>query len=905
MRKHYFFQLLLCVVIWFFIPITIEAQIVTKETDDGSDGTLRHEIADTPAGGEITFAEGITNIALMSELMIEKELTITADSTSRVTVDAQTQSRIFNITAGPVTFNYLNLINGFTHDNGGAIQALNTDLTFNYTDINSCYAGDTGGAVYTSGAENLRVNHGTIQGNIGYELGGGFYIKVQNTVFENVIVDGNGSDNGSGGIFSFGGDILISGCTISNNQFAFNTDVFNDGAGIANSQGNLKIVNSIIKNNLTRNIGGGILSSGGTLEITDSEISSNYAQDQGCGIAIISNSLVTFNNVNIINNVDETSDLPFGRSDGGAIYAYGNDQIIINGGVIEDNSASQNGGGIYFNGGILTINGTRIAGNDSNSAFSEGGGGIYANEGNLIINAGTQFIKNFGSGLLIVDDAILQINSSLENPVIFQENSGYYGAAIAYRSLLPLDLNNVSFENNSAVYGGALHSNTSTTININRCQFSNNGQGNNNAEEGGAIWNGPGTINLDGATFSRNNANERGGGIYNNGGTININNSEIKGGTSYNDDGAGGGIYNDNGGSLSITHSTFSHNSVVAKGGAIFDNSTAVQGTIMLTDVILKDNFANGSSGNGGALYFMGNGNVMLNSVEISGNNADNQAGAIWNDAANINIRTSTISGNSTADFLIDETNDGNGGGIYNNTGNIYIDASTLVLNKSLGKGGAIYNASSTATATLKNSIVALNTSEGEGNNLAGENGFVSADYNLIGEDSLNVFLAMSNDLVGTSESPLDPMIDSLADNGGFTRTHALLEGSPAYNAGNPIDNFPDQRGEPVFGGRRDIGAFEAQSSLGIDDVSSFALSESVLYPNPSTGSIVNLNIPNGASAEIRISVIEIGSGKVVLRQKGRTGVNQLDIGALAKGAYVVKMVTGSTVESLKMIVGR
>jgi len=73
----------------------------------------------------------------------------------------------------------------------------------------------------------------------------------------------------------------------------------------------------------------------------------------------------------------------------------------------------------------------------------------------------------------------------------------------------------------------------------------------------------------------------------------------------------------------------------------------------------------------------------------------------------------------------------------------------------------------------------------------------------------------------GPMHGIIDPLLGSLADNGGPTLTHALLPGSPAINAGdlNAIAGtggvpLYDQRGEPfgrVFNGRIDIGAFEYQ----------------------------------------------------------------------------------------------
>jgi len=53
-------------------------------------------------------------------------------------------------------------------------------------------------------------------------------------------------------------------------------------------------------------------------------------------------------------------------------------------------------------------------------------------------------------------------------------------------------------------------------------------------------------------------------------------------------------------------------------------------------------------------------------------------------------------------------------------------------------------------------------------------------------------------------------------NNGGSTCTHALLDGSPALDAGNNKANYLfDQRGEGfsrVVNGRADIGAYERQN---------------------------------------------------------------------------------------------
>jgi hypothetical protein len=100
----------------------------------------------------------------------------------------------------------------------------------------------------------------------------------------------------------------------------------------------------------------------------------------------------------------------------------------------------------------------------------------------------------------------------------------------------------------------------------------------------------------------------------------------------------------------------------------------------------------------------------------------------------------------------------------------------------------------------------------------------------LIGDGSGGLDASHGN-LLGTPASPLDAKLGPLQDNGGPTSTLALLDGSPAINAGDPAilpapDQY-DQRGvgfSRVVGGRVDIGAVEVQALtshylLGVADV--------------------------------------------------------------------------------------
>ena len=72
----------------------------------------------------------------------------------------------------------------------------------------------------------------------------------------------------------------------------------------------------------------------------------------------------------------------------------------------------------------------------------------------------------------------------------------------------------------------------------------------------------------------------------------------------------------------------------------------------------------------------------------------------------------------------------------------------------------------------------------------------------------------MNGNQVGTSGTPIDPLLGALADNGGPTQTHALLVGSSAINAGaNTGAPASDQRGTSRDG-TADIGAYELRFAL-------------------------------------------------------------------------------------------
>jgi hypothetical protein len=143
---------------------------------------------------------------------------------------------------------------------------------------------------------------------------------------------------------------------------------------------------------------------------------------------------------------------------------------------------------------------------------------------------------------------------------------------------------------------------------------------------------------------------------------------------------------------------------------------------------------------------------------------------------------------------------------------------STVTANQGSEAAGIRIEAfASSATATLRNSIVARNfgpnmqTVAATGASATIE----SLGFNLNDDD--NTFFDQPTDLIDT-----DPMLGPLQNNSGFTETHALLPDSPAIDNGSSSGSFTDQRGlarpsdDPALpnaegGDGADIGAFEVQ----------------------------------------------------------------------------------------------
>ena len=384
---------------------------------------------------------------------------------------------------------------------------------------------------------------------------------------------------------------------------------------------------------------------------------------------------------------------------------------------------------------------------------------------------------------------------------------------IAARHEGNLTLDDVTITESTGLSGGALYANNNGELDINDSNFDNN----TSFRNGGALYaNNDGAITITGSTFTGNDAaGGSGGGLKISGtGVTTITRTNISGNSSRR---SGGGLnvgyYYERGGSLVIDSSTVSGNTAGQEGGGL--ELYNIDGLTMLNSTI-SGNTA-GQDGGGLELYNIG-GFTMLNST-ISGNTAGQDGGGL-----RLEYIGDALIANSTMADNAGDADEGRGSALYFANylnGDVQIlfttisgnsaGADTLRISRfngfSMDLTGTIItdNTTSTGTGTLATDITSLDMPSGL---LTLTNSLVMGVINAGGE------VDGGGNLFGVSA-----LLGALADNGGATKTMALLTGSPAIDAG-PLtwtafdgDGF-DQRATPflrVYGTSADMGAYEVQ----------------------------------------------------------------------------------------------
>ena len=299
----------------------------------------------------------------------------------------------------------------------------------------------------------------------------------------------------------------------------------------------------------------------------------------------------------------------------------------------------------------------------------------------------------------------------------------------------------------------------------------------NTAVYGGGMRNIDGNPAVTNCTFTGNIATTGGGGVsnYSSTPTATVTNCAFTGNTAA----YGGGMHNI-GSNPTMTNCTFSENTAT-KGGGMYND--------LSTPTVTNCTFSGNTATDGGGMYNFNSSPVITNCT-FSGNTASSAGGGMFNYTSSPVVTGCTFSVNTAASP---------GGGMFNLDGAQAVTNCTFSGNSAASDGGGMYNDGS--VSTVKNCIFWGDT--------GGE--FV---YQFGSAPAVTYSVVQGAPLyAGTGNINADPLLGPLADNGGPTKTRALLSGSSAINAGTGAGApATDQRGvaRPYpSGGNFDIGAYE------------------------------------------------------------------------------------------------
>ncbi|MCA9053827.1 MAG: hypothetical protein KDA75_08315, partial [Planctomycetaceae bacterium] len=754
------------------------ATFTVTSLSNGGAGSLRVAIveANANAGHDTIDFQGTASegtILLLSEIDVTDDLTILGNGRHRTVIDAQQNSRIFDVSGAgtDLTLEGLTLRNGQTDtasQPGGAIRSTATGtaaiaISDSLVEGNSTtQSGSAGGAVFAQAASILisrstfRDNFtlGTSGGNSrgGAIAGGSGAITITNSTFNGNFTQGTGSH---GGAIS-GGQMLIVNSTVSGNSVQ-GSGV--DGGGISSTGNAATIVNSTITLNTAADSGGGIQSPsvnfGESLTIINSIVAGNTATTNPDfsapggtpGSLVVRNSLIGDNEGTTLPEA-QTADAN-GNFVGQTIANLGTGRVdpllaalAFNGGPTQTHALRP--GSLALNSG----NGARATSNGQ-----PGGTALTADQ------RGLPFARIAGSSVDMgaFEAAPMPVGSLIVSTAVDESDGVFMSGDLSLREAIELANANVGVAD-TITFAAALNA-APLQLTLGQFQVADDltiiGNGPLativDAQQRSRIFDvtGPGTdLGVTGLQLRNGRVtatSEQGGAIRSlatGASQISIVDSTLRDNTTTGLSGGGGAVYVLSA-ALVITDSTIEENSTSGNGGAggaIY----GVDGLIQIQDSILNGNFTSNSNAPGGAV-FSSNGPVLVERTVLhdnmtTGSNSRGGAIATTNAAASVTVIDSTINSNGTMgssaaggaistqsagvsvlrSSIHDNATTGNnsdGGALASVDGAIVVDLSTLSGNTTGGSsadGGAIASLAS-AGVTIRNSTLSGNRVDGTG----------------------------------------------------------------------------------------------------------------------------------------------------------------------------------------------
>ncbi len=410
----------------------------------------------------------------------------------------------------------------------------------------------------------------TDQGNVFKVDGSNTHFTLRDTLETGVITGGFTKGDGGGFYVVGGSKLTVQSGNISGNRCS------SDGAGIYVGNAELVMTGGAVSNNVSADNGAGIYtSSGARMSLSNAQIIYNTSENGGGGLNVHLKADATIENCNISYN--KTQD-----SDGAGLSIDSSDRTLtlINT-KITHNTADDEGGGIYIDGGTIVMDGGVI---DSN--VSDDGGGVY------ISGSDTLRLRN---------------NTVISN----NRTTGESGGGITCHGYLDIDGATVEYNQAHKNGGGVFYQNSGKTVTLKNAVLRYNKAD----EAGGGLYIKQGTVKLVGGEITGNTSYD-GGGVYVKDKTdFYATDVTIRGNQVLRD--GGGGITND--GETTLTNVIIEENRCKTNGGGVWSNDDIIFDSCVIRKNVARTQSGGGIYHNNNEMYFKGNNLITLNDAGAAG----------------------------------------------------------------------------------------------------------------------------------------------------------------------------------------------------------------------------------------------------------------------------------------------
>ncbi len=409
-------------------------------------------------------------------------------------------------------------------------------------------------------------------------------------------------------------------------------------------------------------------------------------------------------------------------------------------------------------------------------ASSQDGGIVIDGRGEISLSGGgvTRILDLENHTNLIIQSIVLENGRVADHEPEEENTPSNSGAAIRHPWYGTLRAVNVVFRDNHCesrdgeIGGGAVYAGGLREAVFSGCVFENN-----SASNGGGILNRGSTLTVVNSVFSGNGALSEGDGQFGNGGGLYID-----------------GMNYDEVGDFVMCGTRFVQNTAMTHGSGVFayfyEGTTAT-----ISDCEFNGNIFGDPEAGSGALYHEA-APLFLRSTAFLNQVTGAHAGGIFLGQNSVaEIENCTFAGNSVTT---------NGGALFNGAAQAHFRNCTFTAN-SADYGPAIFKGEE-AEVSVQNCIFANNTTANEYSATSCHEPMADRGGNIQWPTTRN----SGSDDTPCAEGILfaDPMLSTVADNGGFAPTAAISVGSPAIDLGSDcpdVDARGIARSEPCDAG--------------------------------------------------------------------------------------------------------